>query len=58
MCREATVTPQRPEVMWMQSPRAIALLTAALALLVAGLVLAAYATGWPRSIGPVLVTPA
>jgi ABC-type enterochelin transport system permease subunit len=44
--------------MRMQIPRTIALLTAALALFVAGLLLAAYAAGWPRSIEPVLLTPA
>jgi len=44
--------------MWVQTPRAIVLLIAALVLFVAGLVLAAYAAGWPRSIEPVLMTPA
>jgi hypothetical protein len=58
LCREDTLTPQRPEVMWVQTPRAIVLLIAALALFVAGLVLAAYAAGWPRITGPVLMTPA
>lgn len=33
----------------MQSPRTMAFLTAALALFTAGLLLAAYAAGWPGS---------
>lgn len=44
--------------MWMQIPRANSLLIAVLALFLAGLVLVAYAAGWPRSIEPVLMTPA
>ena len=35
--------------MWMQNPRTIALLTAALTLSMAGLLLAAYAAGWSGS---------
>ena len=33
----------------MQTPRTVALLTAALALFMAGLLLAAYARGWPQA---------
>ncbi|HEY3068840.1 MAG TPA: hypothetical protein VGJ34_00875 [Gaiellaceae bacterium] len=43
----------------MENPRTTALMMAALALFMAGLLLAAYAAGWPRSTVPptVLITP-
>jgi hypothetical protein len=45
--------------MRLQNPRTMAFMLAALALFMAGLLLAAYAAGWPRSTVPptVLITP-
>jgi hypothetical protein len=56
--REAIFGLARLEAMRMQRPTTIAFLTTALALFVAGFLLAAYAAGWPRGTEPqtVLIT--